>query len=594
MSVSALLFELDGLCGQWAGMFISHILQTSFFLGCALLLSGLLRRHSPALRHFSLLSVFLALPLLPLISGLVEASGLFAGTLALLPASAARIPELLFPAGVTTTELPAASTAVSGTAPSLSLIDFPWLLAAAVLLMGMAVFLIPVAACRLRIIRLRLSGAEVRDPAVTTVFRRAARQLDLSRRFRLIEHPGIAAPFTAGTVRPAVYLPAGFVDGLSPAALHEVALHELAHVRRHDSLTLTMVALLRSLYFWNPLAWIAAQRIARLAEEACDHDVLRLTGNPVRYAKMLTRMAERLPSRRILMESPAGIVFAHTSFRHRIEAILDTGRRRLINRFPRFKLAVFTLLVFFTFAAAAAAPAITAIEEPVPTDDTGSELTQTFNRLEPEMNMEQVKAILGPPDDTVTVSGRANQALVWKQSRFLVTTETVIVAFRDEQAVMLTHSSGPILNVRRHVEEALANNPDQVLAVANQRRIKELERFDGIYEMRNDVAAMLNHIDDSGGEYFEVDPENAARFDGIALGTGYDEIMARLGQPQDVELNWSKTFSTWRWNSDAVTLGFKDQVLISKAFKTTGREALVEEGQWQASAGRTRVTVIED
>ncbi len=66
MSVPALLFELDGLCGQGAGMVISHFLQTSFVLGCALLLSGLLRRHSPALRHRSLLLVFLTLPLLPL------------------------------------------------------------------------------------------------------------------------------------------------------------------------------------------------------------------------------------------------------------------------------------------------------------------------------------------------------------------------------------------------------------------------------------------------------------------------------------------------------------------------------------------------
>lgn len=210
------------------------------------------------------------------------------------------------------------------------------------------------------------------------------------------------------------------------------------------------------------------------------------------------------------------------------------------------------------------------------------------------MNREEVEAILGPPDETVTVTGAADLALVWKEKKLLFITETVIVAFSEGQSKMLTHSSGPIFNVREHVEESLADGTELGTLVPHLRRIQEVERFDGIYEMRTDVAAMINHLEVSGEDYFEVDPESAARFDSIDLGLTYDDVTARFGQPHDADSSWGKTSGSWHWNGDTMVLDFKDQILISKAFKTAGREALVEEGRWQASAGRTRVTVIED
>jgi hypothetical protein len=91
-----------------------------------------------------------------------------------------------------------------------------------------------------------------------------------------------------------------------------------------------------------------------------------------------------------------------------------------------------------------------------------------------------------------------------------------------------------------------------------------------------------------------VDPEHAARFDGIDLGTSYDDAVASLGQPQSEKGRGRKTSATWQWNGDSATFRFEDQVLTAKTFKTPDREATVEQGQWQASAGRTRVTVIED
>lgn len=105
-----------------------------------------------------------------------------------------------------------------------------------------------------------------------------------SSRIRLLEHPTLAAPVVAGTLRPALLLPAGFEPG--PEA-DIVFLHELAHLRRRDPLV-TLLGELASACFWfNPVVRIAARRMRELQELAADSHVLREGVRPSRYARFL-------------------------------------------------------------------------------------------------------------------------------------------------------------------------------------------------------------------------------------------------------------------------------------------------------------------
>ena len=54
---------------------------------------------------------------------------------------------------------------------------------------------------------------------------------------------------------------------------------------------------MRAVLFFHPLVWLACRQVSALAEEtACDDAVLDATGEPLSYAKMLARLAERFPA----------------------------------------------------------------------------------------------------------------------------------------------------------------------------------------------------------------------------------------------------------------------------------------------------------
>ena len=134
---------------------------------------------------------------------------------------------------------------------------------------------------------------------------------------------------TIGVNHPVIILPKGFTVDLTAGDLDAVALHEMAHVKRFDVLTLTLVSLVRAVLFFHPLVWIAARKVAVLAEQACDDAVLDVHGEPVTYAKMLTRIAERLPNRSIQTELAAGFLISKSAFLRRVEAILSDRRDRI-------------------------------------------------------------------------------------------------------------------------------------------------------------------------------------------------------------------------------------------------------------------------
>ena len=78
------------------------------------------------------------------------------------------------------------------------------------------------------------------------------------------------------------------------ARLRAVMLHELAHVRRRDPLTLMLAQLARAVHWFNPLAWIAVHRLRVEQEQACDDCVLRAGVKPSDYASDVLEIATAL------------------------------------------------------------------------------------------------------------------------------------------------------------------------------------------------------------------------------------------------------------------------------------------------------------
>ena len=133
-------------------------------------------------------------------------------------------------------------------------------------------------------------------------------------------------PMTWGWRRPVVLLPAGAEAWPEPRR-RAVLLHELAHVARRDFLTQLAAEVVRALYWFNPLVWMAAARLRLESEHACDDRVLAAGARATDYAGDLLEIARSLST--VRATATAGLAMARPSqLAGRIAALLDSGRRR--------------------------------------------------------------------------------------------------------------------------------------------------------------------------------------------------------------------------------------------------------------------------
>ena len=84
----------------------------------------------------------------------------------------------------------------------------------------------------------------------------------------------IASPFVIGIIKPKIYIP----FTIDETNLERVIAHEKAHIKRHDHWIKPFGFLLMSVYWFNPLVWVAYILLCRDIELACDEKVLEQIG----------------------------------------------------------------------------------------------------------------------------------------------------------------------------------------------------------------------------------------------------------------------------------------------------------------------------
>ncbi|KAA5539467.1 peptidase M56 [Roseiconus nitratireducens] len=141
---------------------------------------------------------------------------------------------------------------------------------------------------------LRLRRADtIEDPEVVDRVLRACDRVGVGRRPKLKEASWLEVPAVFGFVRPVICLPSHWRKRLSGERFDWVLLHELAHVRRRDSLVLLIAGAARTLHWFHPLSWVASSRLRQSIEQAADQLATRhLHDSQVReYGRMLLDFA---------------------------------------------------------------------------------------------------------------------------------------------------------------------------------------------------------------------------------------------------------------------------------------------------------------
>jgi len=119
-----------------------------------------------------------------------------------------------------------------------------------------------------------------------------AEKLGVRRAVGLLESALVEAPTVIGWVKPVILLPASTLTGLSSEQLEAVLAHELAHIRRCDTLVNMLQTMVEILGFYHPAVWWVSHKIRIERENCCDDVAVGVCGDSVRYARALTHLEE--------------------------------------------------------------------------------------------------------------------------------------------------------------------------------------------------------------------------------------------------------------------------------------------------------------
>lgn len=317
--------------------------STLLFTGVFLLLY-ILRKRGAGLRHKFLFFALLLSPILPLLTLGIQKTGVPQKGITVM--SSYREPSPVSPEySKSHQSLSTKSTAIiemeilqpitpESQPTPFSPPHYPWAFAGIFYVFGVAFFLGWIILGRLRIRHWRLESVPCTNERVLEIFRKARKSLGIERNILILKSSHVPVPLSLGTLHPSIFLPENLESHIDDEELTAIAFHETAHIKRRDPLILNLAALVRAILFFHPLVWIAVRQISNYAEMCADDAALDHTGQPLSYARLLTRLSENLIRRPLSTEMATGLLFTKSAFLKRVEAILgDRPRLRRLSRF---------------------------------------------------------------------------------------------------------------------------------------------------------------------------------------------------------------------------------------------------------------------
>lgn len=151
----------------------------------------------------------------------------------------------------------------------------------------------------------------------------------------------IDSPFVFGILCPRIYLP----SDLPEEQTRYVLSHEQAHIRRHDHWWKPLGFLLLTVYWFNPLLWLAYILLCRDIEKACDEKVIAGmdSGDKKGYSYALLACSVH---RRLIAACP--IAFGEVSVKTRIKGVLNYRRPAFWTILISVLLCLFVAVCFLT------------------------------------------------------------------------------------------------------------------------------------------------------------------------------------------------------------------------------------------------------
>jgi beta-lactamase regulating signal transducer with metallopeptidase domain len=350
------------LVARYANPFALHVMVSTIVLAAALVASYLPRLS--ARTRFAILTLGLAKFFVPasLVAPFLDrAKPVVAGF---------AMPRLL----------PAVNVAPA-TQPSVAALDWIVLAVAAIGVIYLAITLISSG----RTVAAAMRSAVPASPRDVALLNAARKRVGVPYAIDVVRSPISEAPAVLRVVRPLIVLPADGPDVLDDDELESLLCHECAHVARRDNLLALFAAIVRALFWFNPLVWLAQWRLAAEREKACDEIVADRGRVPETYAQALAKICD------VILAKPAAGVscMASAHLKQRMEHIMryESSRRTAFSH-----IAITSAAVVILFTSVAITAALEA--SPPPTDPYS--FTANVTNSGGDVHVVQIKATEGP------------------------------------------------------------------------------------------------------------------------------------------------------------------------------------------------------
>lgn len=254
-----------------------------------------------------------------------------------LPVSGATVPAV--DTGVTA--LPPRPTLSQGTPEAFDSGPVSWVSVTALgWLAGVVVMLVRTTSSALAAVRLT-RAPQVQDRDLLDLVEQLRHKISMRNHVRVVFSGRDLGPCVIGLVWPTIVLPLALATGMPAEEMRAILAHELAHIRRHDTLWNLGQMLVESLLFFNPVVWWLGRQVRVEREACCDATAVALTGRPLDYSRALADWAER--RQLAILPSAAAVAWGGlrqpSLLRERILRILRPGER------PRARISLGGLIV---------------------------------------------------------------------------------------------------------------------------------------------------------------------------------------------------------------------------------------------------------
>jgi beta-lactamase regulating signal transducer with metallopeptidase domain len=327
-------------------LLLDSALRVSVVTGLALVAIMLLRGRSAAIRHWVLAAATACALALPALQPVVPSWQVAVA----IPAPLSRAVEATVPqAGPATSGRPVVRQAAQSSDTWNVFVALGWLWLA-----GTAFFVGMLMTGFARLAWLASRADTVESLLWQQQLRELSQRYGRARPVQLLQSHHPALLVTWGVRSPKILLPLG-ADTWPADRIRVVLAHELAHVIRHDWLSQISAEMLRALYWFNPLVWLASRRLREESERACDDAVLEMGVDGPVYATHLLEVAKGFSGYRRAW-SPAPAIASPSHLERRVRAMLNARlNRRPLTRLARVAIVIAVVGITLPIAALAQA-----------------------------------------------------------------------------------------------------------------------------------------------------------------------------------------------------------------------------------------------